>query len=81
MTLALLAGVRSSVAYFTNTQTSTDNIITAGDLDIELDKPYANGKHCKDCIDSYKYWHNQTPAERLAEQKEKEEIFGKVINV
>ena len=51
------------------------------DLDIELDKPYANGKHCKDCIDSYKYWHNQTPAERLAEQKEKEEIFGKVINV
>lgn len=31
------------------------------DLQVEMDvkKPYANGIHCQDCIDSYKGWHEE----------------------
>jgi len=55
-----------------------------GHIDLEMDldnnEPYANGKHCQDCIDSYESWHNQTNAERIAEQNELEEIYGPTIN-
>lgn len=46
------------------------------DLESELEKPYANGKHCQDCIDSYESWHKQTPKEREVEQIERNALFG-----
>jgi len=43
--------------------------------DLEIEEP----KKCEDCIKSYSEWHNQTPEERESEWKEKEKIFGGVI--
>jgi len=44
--------------------------------DLEVEEP----KKCEDCIKSYDEWHNQTPEERMAEQEEREKIFGEVFD-
>jgi len=44
--------------------------------DLQIEEP----KKCEDCIKSYDDWHNQTPEERMAEQKEMEKVFGEVID-
>ncbi len=43
--------------------------------DLQIEEP----KKCEDCIKSYEEWHDQTPEDRVAEQREMQEFFGDVI--
>ncbi len=44
--------------------------------DLECEEPH----RCEDCIKSYDDWHNQTPEERMEDQKEMEKFYGPVID-
>jgi hypothetical protein len=45
--------------------------------DLDIEEP----KKCADCIKSYKDWKSKSPAQLAAEQKEKEDFFGGVIDI